>query len=65
MKKQLSLALLTINILGLNVLPAKAANTQIKQASINNTESAKSNESALLTDGEWCVEVPWMGFVCW
>lgn len=48
MKKQLSLALLTLNIFSFNVLPAKAE--------INNKA---------FSQGQWCVEVPWMGFICW
>ena len=55
MKKQLSLALLTLNIFSLNVLPAKAE--------INSNEIANINNA--FSQGQWCVEVPWMGFICW
>lgn len=65
MKKQLSLALLTLNIFGLNALPARATEIQVSQTSINNTESIESKEYAFFTDGEWCVELPWMGLICW
>ena len=64
MKKQLSLALLTLNIFTLNILPAKAVDT-LGSNSINSTEYNNNNESAFLIDGSrWCVEVPWLLFVC-
>ena len=55
MKKQLSLVLLTLNIFSLNVLPAKAE--------INNNQVANINNA--FSQGQWCVEIPWMGFICW
>ena len=58
MKKQLSLTLLTLSIFSLNIVPTKAATENPKN-------SATSTESAVLNNGQWCVELPWMGLFCW
>ena len=67
MKQQLSFALLTISIFSLNLLPTKAVNAHSSQTVTNSTESGESinDKYTFFTDGEWCVEVPWMGFICW
>lgn len=59
MKKQLSLTLLTLSIFSLNFLPAQAATKK------SQSDRTPSTENAILDDGQWCVEVPWMGFFCW
>ncbi len=59
MKKQLSFALLTVSIFSLNILPAKAVDT-------NNIEITDVQaESKVISDGQWCVELPFMGLFCW
>ena len=58
MKKQLSLALLTLSIFSFNFLPAQAATDNLE----NNSENSKS---AIFGSGQWCVQVPWMGIFCW
>jgi hypothetical protein len=55
MKKQLSSTLLAISIFGLNILPATAATTQDSQL----------KSSSAIANGQWCVEIPWMGVFCW
>ena len=59
MRKQLSFALITVSIFSLNVLPAKAFGTiNLK----NHNAQAKFTEVA---NGQWCVEIPYMGVFCW
>lgn len=54
MKKQLSCALITIGLIGLNVVPAKAVNGVLATSQVKTTAS-----------GEWCVWFPWVGELCW
>jgi hypothetical protein len=56
MKKQLSASLLAISIFGLNVLPATAA---------TNKDNQTKSSSTAIANGQWCVEIPWMGLFCW
>lgn len=57
MKKQLSLALLTLSIFSLNILPARAMN--------NNITGNLLRESNVFSTGQWCVGLPLVGFICW
>ena len=57
MKKQLSLALLTLSIFSLNTLPAKAIN--------NNIASNYLGKLNVFSTGQWCVELSWTGLICW
>ena len=64
MKKQLSFALLTINLFTFNILPAKAVNTRSSNL-IDYTEYKRSSESVFLIDGSnWCITAPWLFSVC-
>ena len=56
MKKQLSFLLLAINIFGFNILPAQAFN--------NKLVSNQTNSESIITPGQWCFEMPWMGLFC-
>ena len=57
MKKQLSLALLTLSIFSLNILPARAMN--------NNITGNLLRESNVFSTGQWCVgRLPLVGFIC-
>ncbi len=56
MKKQLSYALLTISIIGFNVLPAKAVNDALE---------VSQSQSETYSSGEWCVWFPHVGLVCY
>ncbi|MCC0175383.1 hypothetical protein I4641_00110 [Waterburya agarophytonicola K14] len=60
MKKHLSLALLTLNILTLNILPGQAATN-----SVESDAASEISESTVVTDGNWCVQLPWMGIFCY
>lgn len=57
MKKQLSSAILTISIFTANALPAQAFNTSILDVKETNT--------SVITPGQWCFELPWMGLLCY
>ncbi len=57
MKKQLSLALLTVSIATLNILPAQAVEEVANQSQTSTLSTVSS--------GEWCVWFPWMGELCW
>ena len=60
MKKQLSFALLTLNIFGLNILPVKAIETT------NNTlEITEEASNSAIADGKWCVYIPGLQLICW
>ena len=70
MKKHLSFALLTVNILGLNTLPVTAVESTSSISSINNskktaTEEATERDYQAIADGQWCVRIPAMGIFCW
>lgn len=54
MKKQLSLALLTLSIATLNILPAQAVE-----------QIANQSQASTISSGQWCVWFPWMGELCW
>lgn len=57
MKKYLSFALLTISIFSLNILPAKAAT--------KNSKSTKAHDhSHVISGGQWCLALPWLGLFC-
>ncbi len=57
MKKQLSSVLLAVSIFSLNAIPAQANN--------NETLSSTQNSESNINSGEWCFELPWMGFFCY
>ena len=57
MKKQLSLALLTLSIFSLNTLPAKAIN--------NNVVGHSLSKLNVFSTGQWCMELHWTGLICW
>ncbi len=60
MIEQLSHALLTVSIISLNMLPARALeNTQIEENNV--TTAATNTENADM----WCVYFPWVGNLCW
>ncbi len=59
MKKQLSFALLSVSIFSLNILPAKAIDTN--DLEISNVQA----ESNAIANAQWCVEIPYMGVFCW
>ncbi|WP_319421068.1 hypothetical protein [Pleurocapsa sp. FMAR1] len=59
MKKQLSFALLTVSIFSLNILPVKAIG--IADLEISDAQA----EFGALANGQWCVEIPYMGVFCW
>ena len=56
MKKQLSYALLTISMLGFNILPVKAVNDIVE-----NSQSQVETYSP----GQWCFWFPHVGEICW
>ena len=58
MKKHLSLALLTLSIFSINLLPARATSEKLEN-------SSETSESVVYGGGQWCVQVPWMGIFCW
>lgn len=60
MIKQLSYTLLTVSIISLNILPARALDdTKIEQINVNT--AATNTENADM----WCVYFPWIGNLCW
>lgn len=61
MKKQLSLAILTLSILGLNILPGQATISSVESEPLEENQ----DEATLVGDAQWCVELPWMGLFCW
>lgn len=61
MKKQLSLAILTLSILGLNILPGQATISIVESERLEENQ----DEAILVGDDQWCVELPWMGLFCW
>ena len=55
MKKQLSCVLLTLGLIGLNVMPAKAM-SEVSDINLGSTEA--------VAPGQFCVFFPWVGELC-
>ena len=58
MKKQLPCLLLALALFSINALPVQAAKKSEKSGS-------KVKKQLVVTPGEWCFELPRMGFFCY
>ena len=64
MKQKLSVTVLALSIFNCNILPVQADTSSLE--SIDNLESIDvQSEATVMGDGQWCVEIPWMGLWCW
>lgn len=58
MKKHIPCILLALTIFSVNISPVQAAKKKTKV-------SRKAKKQLVVTPGEWCFELPQMGFFCY